>query len=62
MLMDANVNIHDVLDHDKIIMSSGFVNIASYVSLFTVFLLLYINQRVVHVKTFKVKVETKVEE
>ena len=62
MLIDANVNIHDVLDHEKVIVSSGFVNIASYVSLFTVFLLLYINQRVVHVKTFKVKVETKVEE
>ena len=62
LLIDANVNIHDVLDHDKIIVSSGFVNIASYASLFTVFLLLYINQRVVHVKTFKVKVETKVEE
>ena len=62
LLIDANVNIHDVLDHDKIIISSGFVNIASYASLFTVFLLLYINQRVVHVKTFKVKVETKVEE
>ena len=62
LLTDANVNIHDVLDHDKIIISSGFVNIASYASLFTVFLLLYINQRVVHVKTFKVKVETKVEE
>ena len=62
MLINANVNIHDVLDHEKVIVSSGFVNIASYVSLFIVFLLLYINQRVVHVKTFKVKVETKVEE
>lgn len=62
MLMDANINIHDVLEHDKIIMSSGFVNIFSYICLFLVFLILYINQRAVHTKTFKVKIEASNEE
>lgn len=62
MLEDANVNIHDVLEHEKVIVSSGYVNIVSYSCLFVVFLLLYINQRVVHTKTFKVKVEAPVEE
>ena len=62
MLEDANVNIHNVLEHEKMLASSGYINIASYSCLFVVFLLLYINQRVVHTKTFKVKVEAPVEE
>ena len=62
MLENVNVNIHDVLEHETMLASSGYVNIASYSCLFVVFLLLYINQRVVHTKTFKVKVEAPVEE
>ena len=62
MLEDANVNIHDVLEHEKMLASSGYINIVSYSCLFVVFLLLYINQKVVHTKTFKVKVEAPVED
>ena len=62
MLEDVNVNIHDVLEHETMLASGVYVNIASYSCLFVVFLLLYINQRVVHTKTFKVKVEAPVEE
>ena len=62
MLEDVNVNVHNVLEHDKMLASSGYVNIASYLCIFVVFILLYINQRVVHTKTFKVKVEAPVEE
>ena len=42
MLEDVNVNVHNVLEHDKMLASSGYVNIASYLCIFVVFILLYI--------------------